>query len=171
MTKAETKYEELRNIPSDCNMHLETIRKYVSVGDLVVELGVRHVVSTWALLANKPKALVSVDIIRPPEDRLEEAVEAALEQGTKFEFIHQDSIVIDLASPIDVLFIDTLHLYSHIVKELWRHSHNVQKYIIFHDYLIPEVSACIHDFLYNTEWDWAEINGEGTGLAVLKRVR
>lgn len=170
MTKAEQKYKELKNIPSDSNMHFETIRKYVSEGDLVVELGVRHVVSTWALLANKPKALVSVDIVMPPKDRLEEAARAAQEQGTQFKFIQQDSIVIDLDTPVDVLFIDTLHLYSHIVKELWRHSHNVKKHIIFHDYLIPEVSACIHDFLYDTQWKWSEINGEGTGLAVVSRV-
>ena len=168
--KAETKYEELLNTPSDCNMHFPTIRKYVSEGDLVVELGVRNVVSTWALLANKPSTLVSVDVVHPPVANLDEVTEAAKEQGTQFGFVHQDSTVIDLGQPIDVLFIDTLHLYSHVIKELWRHSHKVRKYIIFHDYHIPEVSAAIHDFLYNTDWAWAEINAEGTGLAVLKRV-
>lgn len=171
MTKAETKYEELKNTPSDCNMHFETIRKYVAEGDLVVELGVRKVVSTWALLANKPKAIVSVDTVVPPEENLQEFVEAAKELGTQFKFVQGDSTVIDLETPVDVLFVDTLHLYSHLVKELWRHSGKTRKYIIFHDYLIPEVSACIHDFLYNTNWQWAEINGEGTGLAVLKRIR
>lgn len=169
MTKAEIKFEELKNTPSDCNKHFDTIRKYVSEGDLVVELGVRKVVSTWALIVNKPKELVSVDIVTPPEENLKEIVEAAKEQGTVFSFYQQDSTFIDLGTPVDVLFVDTLHLYSHLVKELWRHSHNVRKYIIFHDYGIPEVSACIHDFLYNTEWEWAEINKEGTGLCVLHR--
>lgn len=165
----EKKYKELCETPSDMFKHLPTIRKYVAEGDVVLELGVRYCVSTWALLANKPKTLISVDIVRPPEADLNEVIRAAEQIGTKFQFIQNDSTVIEMESPIDVLFVDTLHLYSHIVKELWRHAGNTKKYIIFHDYHIPEVSACIHDFLYNTEWEWAEINAEGTGLAVLRR--
>lgn len=33
----------------------------------------------------------------------------------------------------DVLYIDTLHKYEHLVKELQLHGHKVQRYIIFHD--------------------------------------
>lgn len=167
----EEKYKQLCETPSDVNFHLPTIRKYVAEGDIVLELGVRYCVSTWALLANKPKHLISVDTIHPPQWNLDEVTEAAKQQGTKFNFYQQDSTVIDIEGHIDVLFIDTLHMYSQIVKELWRHAEKTRKYIIFHDYGIPEVSACIHDFLYNTNWQWAEINGEGTKLAVLKRVK
>lgn len=170
MTKAELKFEQLKNTPSDVNFHFDTIRKYVAEGDLVVELGVRYCVSTWALLVNKPAALASVDIIAPPAENLKEVAEAAEEQGTKFGFTQQDSTIIDLGEPIDVLFVDTLHLYSQVIKELMRHAHKTRKFIIFHDYHIPEVSAAIHDFLYNTDWQWAEINAAGTGLAVIKRV-
>lgn len=170
MNLSEQKYTELLNTPSDVNMHFPTIRKYVKEGDIVVELGVRHCVSTWALLVNKPRHLISVDIIRPPEENLLQVEEAAKEQGSSFNFILQDSTNIEIQPACDVLFVDTLHLYSHLTKELWRHAGRTKKFIIFHDYLIPEVGACIHDFLYNPDWEWQEINGEGTGLAVVKRV-
>jgi len=170
MSIAEEKYEELLKTPSDVNMHFPTIRKYVKEGDIVVELGVRNCVSTWALLVSKPKHLISVDIVAPPFGNVLEVEQAAREQGSGFNFVQQDSINIEIKPACDVLFIDTLHLYSHIVKELWRHAGRTKKYIIFHDYLIPEVSACIHDFLYNPDWEWQEINSEGTGLAVVKHV-
>jgi len=166
----EEKYKQLCETPSDVNFHLPTIRKYVSQGDIVVELGVRHVVSTWALLANKPKALISVDVEQPPAQNLAEAERAAKEIGTDFRFLKQDSTKVLIEPYIDVLFVDTLHLYSHLVKELWRHAENTRKYIIFHDYGIPEVGACIQDFMFNPNWKWVEINGEGTKLAVVGRV-
>lgn len=169
MTSIQEKYKHLLATPSDISNHLETVQKYVSEGDIVLELGVRHVVSTWALLLNKPKRLISVDIVPPPADKLQEAANAAKEAGINFEFIQADSTYIEVA-PVDVVFIDTLHFYSQVVKELWRHAENTRKYIIFHDSLMPEVAAAVQDFLYNSHWQLAEINHMDTGLTVVKRV-
>lgn len=166
----EEKYQELLKLPSDVNEHFETIRKYVTQGDLVLELGVRDIVSTYALMANKPSGIISVDIAVPPPKKLEEAVQIAKEAGIKFRFYNADSVYVE-TEPFDVLFIDTLHLYSHIVKELWRHSENTRKYILFHDSHIPEVRACIQDFLFNLHWKFEEEVTTGNGLTVLKRVR
>lgn len=169
MTLLEKKYEELLNKPSDVNYHFETIRKYVAQGDKVVELGVRECVSTYALMINKPSAMISVDIVEPPKAILDEVERVAKESGIAFKFFLNDSVYADI-KPIDVLFIDTLHLYSQIVKELWRHAERTNKYIIFHDSGIPEVGACIQDFLFNLNWQLTEQNPKGTGLCVLKRV-
>lgn len=169
MSLLEDKYQELLKTPSDVNFHFETIRKYVSPGDKVLELGVRECVSTYALMANRPGGLISVDIVRPKKKNLDQVKKAAKEAGVAFNFLKGDSIYIDL-SPIDVLFIDTLHLYSHVVKELWRHSGRTNKYILFHDSLIFEVRACIQDFLFNRDWEFVEENPNGTGLTVLGRV-
>lgn len=165
----EAKYKELCETRSDINRHLPTIQKYVAKGDIVVELGVRSCVSTWALLKNQPRSLYSVDINLPPESNLEEVKKAASEAGTEFRFIQADSTFLDIA-PIDVLFVDTLHFYSQVVKELWRHAENTRKYIIFHDSMMPEVAAAIQDFLYNSHWTLQEINKEDTGLTVVKRL-
>lgn len=167
--KIEEKYQELLKIPSDVNLCFPLIRASVEKGDKVVELGVRECVSTWALLASHPDALLSVDVVRPPETALTEVESAAKEAGIDFQFFQADSTQLRIEN-IDVLFIDTLHLYSHIVKELWRHSGQVKKRIIFHDWLIPEVRSCIQDFLYNVDWELEATSSESNGLAVLKRV-
>ena len=44
-------YAALCARPSDINEHLPTLRAYAERVDSVVEMGVRGVVSTWALLA------------------------------------------------------------------------------------------------------------------------
>ena len=165
----EDKYKQLCEIPSDSNLHLPLMRKYVAEGDTVIEFGVRYVNSTWALLANKPKKLWSVDIVRPPEEKLAEVEAAAKEQGTEFAFLLADSHHTEIDG-IDILFIDTIHTYSHLVKELWAHSSRVRKYIILHDSEIPEMKACIFDFLFSPEWELAEEDKRKTGCCVLKRI-
>lgn len=165
----EEKYQELLKIESDVNLHFPLIRRSVEKGDRVVELGVRECVSTWALLASRPASLTSIDVISPPETTLKIVKDAAKKEGIQFDFVECDSTMAILP-PFDVLFIDTLHLYSHIIKELWRHSEKTRKRIVFHDSNIPEVRACIQDFLYNTNWRFEEESPERTGLMVVKRV-
>jgi len=169
MTKIEKKYEELCNIPSDISNHLPLIRKYVSEGDSVLEMGVRYCVSTWALLANKPRLMRSIDVVSPPAENLKEVEDAAKEAGIDYQFIQADSLQVGFESA-DVLFIDTLHFYSHLVKELWAHSPFTRKYIILHDSRMPEMWACITDFLYNRQWELVEQDTRDTGLCVLKRI-
>lgn len=165
----EKKYQKLLKTPSDINLNFPMIRESVEPGDTVVELGVRNCVSTWALLAGKPREMLSVDVVMPPDKVLTEVGETARKEGIKWRFVHEDSTVVFIPE-IDVLFVDTLHLYSHVVKELWRHSEQVRKRIIFHDYAIPEVRSCIQDFLYNVNWELEKTSMECNGLAVVKRV-
>src|SRR4051812_45847999 len=117
----EEKYQQLLKTPSDINECFPLIRHSVEPGDRVIELGVRDCVSTWALLANLPRSLISVDVVRPPDKNLIEVGEAADREGVRFRFIQDDSTYV-VFPDFDVLFVDTLHLYSHIVKELWRHA-------------------------------------------------
>ena len=73
MTKIEAKYREKCATPSDIFEHLPTLRRYAGQCEHVTELGVRTVVSTWALLAGLQeceveggvKALLSVDLAAP----------------------------------------------------------------------------------------------------------
>jgi len=56
--------EHVRNSDAsiDIREHLDTLREYASRCNSVTELGVRWVVSTWALMAGRPKRLTSFDI-------------------------------------------------------------------------------------------------------------
>ncbi len=42
---------------SDICQHLPTLKRYAEDSDIIVELGVRSIVSTWAFLMGKPKEL------------------------------------------------------------------------------------------------------------------
>ncbi len=165
----EEKYQHLKATPSDVNEHFDAIRACVTPGDVVVELGVREMVSTYALMANKPRQLISLDVVSPPEQNLVDAYYYAYHAGVNFQFVQGDSTYADIKY-MDVLFIDTLHLYSHVVKELWRHAGRTRKYIIFHDSKIPEVRACIQDFLFNLDWKKKEEVRLGNGLFICERV-
>ena len=88
------KYIELSKTPSDINEHLETLKKYAQECDIIVEMGVRSIVSTWAFLAANPKKLISLDLYNPSRfgGNLQEVYEAASFSDIDFSFVEQDSL-------------------------------------------------------------------------------
>ena len=61
----EHKYNWAESEVSDINEHIPTLKKYAEGCDTVIEMGVRTIVSTWGLLAAKPKKLISIDLYPP----------------------------------------------------------------------------------------------------------
>jgi hypothetical protein len=116
---------------TDINEHLETIKNYASYCNHVTEMGTRDVVSTWALLAARPKKIVCIDINPCPIDTAKRLAE---KENIEFEFKQADTIHPDFSiEETDLLFIDTWHVYSQLRKELIKHSGKVRKCIILHD--------------------------------------
>jgi hypothetical protein len=117
----------------DINEHLPTLRKYASMCDHVTEMGTRFAISIYAFLIAKPKKVVSIDMnyhfFIPYEKEINDF---ALECGTPFQFIEGDVLKMDIEKT-DMLFIDTLHTYNQLSKELRRHEKNVNKWIVAHD--------------------------------------
>lgn len=130
-------YNRLVLQPSDINEHLPTLRRYARECGTVGELGVRGVVSTWALLyglaesRHRPRALYSVDI--EPAPGIEAASAAAERIGIEHRFFREDSATVCLPEDVDCLFIDTWHVYAHLRRELAHHHWFVRRYIILHD--------------------------------------
>ena len=135
-------YIRLGELPSDINEHLHTLKHIASQCTSVVEMGVRTVVSTWALLAGligdtddahhtatETKRLVCVDLdacdISAP--RL-----AAAQCGVELSFVQGDSATVVLPES-DMMFIDTWHVYGHLIRELRHHSTHVRRFIAMHD--------------------------------------
>ena len=129
------KFEKEKNTVTDINQHLETIKKYASECEHVTEMGVRGIVSTWALLAAKPKKIVCYDVSNL---NVSEPKKTAEENGIEFIFINADVLTVSIEKT-DLLFIDTLHRYLQLKKELETHASNVNKYIIMHDTTIDEI--------------------------------
>ena len=137
MGSIEDIYKRHLNTPSDINEHLPVLRRYASECSVIAECGVRGIVSTWAFLAGlcdnkteQTKELISVDIEHVnfwiPEILGEE-------KGIDVKFIQHNSATVEFGKRIDLLFIDTLHVYGHLKRELKFHANNVNKYIIMHD--------------------------------------
>lgn len=117
----------------DINEHLPTLRNYSSKCNHVTEMGTRFAVSTHALIIGKPKKVVAIDLNRHFYQPYEKEVEDfAKECEVEYQFIEGDVLDIDIEQT-DMLFIDTLHTYNQLSKELHRHESRVNKWIILHD--------------------------------------
>lgn len=172
----EDKYKQLCILPSDINEHLPTLKKYAEQSETIVELGMRKIVSTWALLMGKPKQLISVDITHPKDygADLWEVIDATQEAGIEFDFVLKSSLEIDLPEH-DFLFIDTLHTYDQLTAELERHHSKVKKFIAMHDTNLAgdpdNMRKAVSDFLgKHKEWVVAEHFDNCNGMTFLKRV-
>jgi hypothetical protein len=124
------KFSHYRTIPSDINQHMETLAKYGRKCPHITEMGVRDVVSTWAWLLARPLVLRCYDIHR--SGKIDEALTEAKKEFIDMTFTEADVLKIEI-EPTNLLFIDTLHIYSQLKKELELHASKVTGYIIFHD--------------------------------------
>jgi hypothetical protein len=109
------------------------------------------------------------------------------EIGVQYEFMNEDSAKVVLPSGVDLLFIDTLHMGSHLHKELRRHHSKVGNFIIIHDTefcsafgfgvsektpkegegLVPVIFEFLEEFRY--EWELYQHHPGGFGMTVLRR--
>ena len=117
-----------RSTKSDINEHCDKLRELAAQADSVVEFGMRHGVSTVALLAGQPRQMISYDLHQDPVAELLKSRQGA----TAFSFVQGDSLSVDI-EPCDLLFIDTRHTAAQLTAELERHARNVRRRIVLHD--------------------------------------
>jgi hypothetical protein len=181
MEVLENIYNKRCEIPSDINEHLPTLKKYAEECDHITEMGVRWVVSTFAFMMGKPKKLISIDINPVEKHGIQtiDLISLAKTAGVEFEFVLGDTTEIEIEET-DFLFIDTLHTYTQLKKELALHPSKVKKYIGFHDtttfaqvgeYKEVGLWPAIEEFLSsNPEWVIAEKFENNNGLTILKKI-
>ena len=167
---------------SDINEHLPTLKQYASECDVVMELGVRTGNSTFALLSGLPKKMRSFDI--GPFCNKIICKDLAEANGIDWQFIQENVLTTDKIEECDLLFIDTLHSYFQLKKELELHGNKSRKYIVLHDTVTfgkrDEVTPAgqpnlgllpaIFEFLDNNKhWAVHKIYDNNNGLMILKR--
>lgn len=180
-------FEAAKQTPSDINEHLDTLYDLSKECEHVTEMGVRNVVSTLAFMFRNPRKLIGIDL------HTNENVEAAKKIYPKWEFKQADTTKIEIEQT-DLLFIDTLHIYSQLKKELELHATKVNKYIVLHDtntygyideptsWQTPEImenylveiktglQPALFEFLENNkEWFIFKEYTNNNGLTILKR--
>jgi hypothetical protein len=130
MEKILEKYNEHKNTPSDINEHLETLYNLGKECSHITEMGVRWVSSTWPLVYSNPKKIISYDIVTNPN--IIEVINLCNEYSIDYSFQEKDVLQLEIELT-ELLFIDTLHTYNQLIKELEIHSNKVSKYIVLHD--------------------------------------
>jgi hypothetical protein len=179
---------------TDINEHLETFKRYSQECDIVIEMGVRGIVSTWGFLSGRPKKLIGIDISHPAEfgGNLGEVYRLSEENNVEYEFRKQSTLECEIEE-CDLLFIDTWHDFLQLKKELFRHHSKVKKYIILHDTVsfgfsdesfyddysnirkdtnLPKgLNPAIDEFLsYRREWYIHERFANNNGITILKKI-
>ncbi|MDB5341840.1 MAG: hypothetical protein JWP89_217 [Schlesneria sp.] len=122
------RYAVAASTPSDINEHCSKLRKLASQADVVVEFGMRHGVSTVALLAGQPREFHSYDLRHDPIADVLEQVQGK----TAFSFRIGDSRQVEIPE-CDLLFIDTKHTAEQLTGELAAHASRVRRRIVLHD--------------------------------------
>jgi hypothetical protein len=141
-------------------------------GGHIVEIGVETMISSWAWLKSNPSKItlcdISFDRAKPKLKDYQEICNA-----NKIELILEEKSSHKMRiSNVDLLFIDGLHTYAHVLKELNLFEGDVKQYIIMHDIIkFPGVNSAMNDFLsLNENWTIDLVIEEFPGLSVLKRV-
>lgn len=115
---------------SDIVLHLPVIEYFASRVRHCTELGVREGHSTVALLSGCKGRVASYDIERSPIVDLLDAIQLPCEWVFHRADTGDPRLQIE---ETDFLFIDTLHTYEHVSKELALHARLARKYLGFHD--------------------------------------
>ena len=161
--------------PTSIHQHLTVLRDTASGQKHVTELGTGEGWSTLALLLVQPNTLVSYDLgfqpIVPTLERIKGRTDLYFYVG------HSHLVEIDYT---DLLFIDTIHTYSHLKEELRLHAGKVLRFLVLHDTTTfgevgedrqaPGLWQAVLELMRDDpSWSVVCRHTHNNGLAVLKR--
>jgi hypothetical protein len=155
LSKLENKYRELCSSRSDINEHLPTLFHYASKCESIIELGVRGVVSTYSFLYgllnnNTTTKKLLLNDIEPCN--ISNVVELSRELGVDLKYDWISDLEMNINENYDLTFIDTLHVYGQLKRELDKYSKITNKYIIMHDTTVDEIYGEIIRMNPKEEW-------------------
>lgn len=172
----EQEYIDACNRSSDINEHLPFLAELSSECKCVVELGVGWAQSTRAFLRNDIE-LHSYEFA--PLPGVPEYFESAKSSGRNVTLHVADTREVEITE-CDMLFVDSLHVYEQVKKELELHANKAKKYIGFHDTTSFAINGefggrgiwpAVQEFIdSHPEWQMIERRTNNNGLTILKRV-
>lgn len=171
-------FDEACKTPSDINEHvhaLHDLARDLGAGAHITEMGTRTGVSTIGLLTAQPKTLVCYDLthMREVTDKL-----FKVRGRTDIRFIHASTLNVTIEET-DMLFIDTLHTYDQLSRELSLHADKVRSILAFHDTVSfgqvgedgkePGLMLAIREFVDRGGWKVKFDRLNNNGLLALER--
>jgi hypothetical protein len=200
-----TKFNQLCTTPLDINEHLPTLYKYAKECNSILECGVRGCVSSWAFTYglidgdNKSgKSLILNDLVECDINELLNNTKNINRLNIDYKWCSDLDLKLD--QNVDMIFIDTYHVYGQLKRELDKFSKLANKYIIMHDTNVDEIYGecirvgddpsllskstnipvneilkglkfAINEFLENNnDWVLHEIFINNNGLTILKKI-
>jgi hypothetical protein len=149
---------------SDINEHILTFVNYSRTCQTVLECGTRSVVSTWGFFKGlvdsnqQNKKLYGCDLNY--SQNIDHVKKMCKAYDIEYQFLQGNDLDIEI-EPIDIIFIDTWHVYGHLKRELKKFAPLCKKYIMMHDTVVDaergETIRC--------GWN-AEKQSEETGIPV-----
>lgn len=126
----------------DIHEHIPTLYKYATDCESIIELGVRTCVSSWAFILgllhnNKPKKYFLMNDIM--ECNVQELLHCVKDLDIVVECQWKNDLYLDIKDNVDLVFIDTWHIYGQLKRELEKFSKVTNKYIIMHDTEIDKI--------------------------------
>lgn len=118
---------------SDYMLVHDEIRKRLQGCDSYTEFGINQGATLAAAMLENLATIRAYDIKLGWYTQAAHLFEQyAIEHSIDYEVTESDTLTC-IIDPVDVLYIDTRHKQDHLIAELARHGHNVNKFIIFHD--------------------------------------
>lgn len=94
------------------------------------------------------------------------------ENNIDFKIIKDNTVLCPIIDNVDLLYIDSFHYPDHLTKELNRHSHKVNKYIIIHDTNINKLRFAIENFIkYNRNWNIITDCKINVGFTTIEKIK
>ncbi len=154
----------------DMEPHVDTLLRLASKAPVIVELGVRGGVSTWAFLDGMPEdgRLVSVDI----DPTVPDQVPSRVSGDPRWALIIGDDRIDTYQRQLpeaDLVFIDTSHEYHHTAAELLLAQRLKADHIVLHDWCLTDVQDAVLGFVHRTRYEIEQVEDSRWGLVVLRR--
>jgi cephalosporin hydroxylase len=157
----------------DMAPHIDTLIDLAKGASVILELGVRTGVSTWAFLTGMSKIgfLLGVDF----DQRIvaDNWLPPQVIDDSRFMFIEGSDTDPELVATYpfepDIVMIDTSHTFDQTLAELAIADSIQAKTIILHDYALPDVRDAVNGFLDCASYDVSLVEQSQWGLVVLSR--
>lgn len=160
MEQLQNGYQLRCQTPGDIHEHLPTLKELAQECNTVLECGVAGCVSSWALalglaqnLNGEPKKLGCCDINVCPLGPLPDLCKQI---GIECEAYWKNDLEID--EEWDFVFIDSLHIFGQLIRELKHFGPKTKKYIAMHDTTIDGFTSEIIRSNWNVE-EWIQKTG------------
>jgi hypothetical protein len=153
------RFKKLCNMPLDINEHLPTLYKYAKECDSILECGVRGCISSWAftygLIDNENKNNKKLFLNDLVECDINDLLNNTKNIGRlKIDYKWCSDLDLKIEENVDIVFIDTFHVYGQLKRELNKFSKIANKYIIMHDTNVDEIyGECIR-----LDWDASSLS-------------